>query len=129
MNTPHLLQIVDDDVRVRKLIRTFFERRHFVVRCASHGEEAYEQCLVALPALLITDVTMPRMNGIELIAKLRRLPGGAAIPVIVLSALAADYAAVATDADRADVYLTKPAELTVLAGHVERLLRTTKPGL
>jgi len=80
--------LVDDDPLVRRLVSGCLVAAGYVVRVAVDGLDALEKLRAALPDLIISDLNMPRMSGIELLEVVRkRFPQ---IPVIVISAVAAD---------------------------------------
>ena len=80
--------LVDDDPLVRNLISGYLVAAGYVVRVAVDGLDALEKLRAGLPDLIISDLNMPRMSGIELLEVVRkRFPQ---IPVIVISALATD---------------------------------------
>ena len=80
--------LVDDDPVVRKLISGYLVAAGYVVRTAVDGLDALGKLRTGLPDLIISDLNMPRMSGIELLEVVRkRFPQ---IPVIVISAVAAD---------------------------------------
>jgi len=80
--------LADDDPVVRKLISRYLVAAGYVVRTAVDGLDALEKLRAGLPDLIISDLNMPRMSGIELLEVVRkRFPQ---IPVIVISAVAAD---------------------------------------
>lgn len=79
--------IVDDESSMRFLLRIAFEVAGHVVEEAPDGQAAIERVESGpLPDLVATDYMMPRLNGAELIARLRRNPATARIPVIMVSA-------------------------------------------
>jgi two-component system phosphate regulon response regulator PhoB len=79
--------IVDDEPSMRVLLRIAFELAGHQVEEARDGQAAIEGIEGGrLPDLVATDFMMPRMNGAELIARLRRNPATAAIPIILVSA-------------------------------------------
>ena len=77
--------LVDDELHIRRAAE-FKLKREFEVSCAEDGQEAWEMILDARPDLLITDLQMPRMNGIELIERVRGNETTADLPVILLTA-------------------------------------------
>jgi len=82
------LLLVDDDPLVRKLISGYLVAAGYVVRTAVDGLDALGKLRTGLPDLIISDLNMPRMSGIELLEVVRkRFPQ---IPVIVISAVTAD---------------------------------------
>lgn len=78
--------VVDDSMLIRHTICRFLEERGFAVESASNGVEALEIVNRRHPDLIITDLSMPKMTGNELITRLKAQPELASIPVIVLAA-------------------------------------------
>jgi pilus assembly protein CpaE len=76
-----------------------------------------------VPDLVITDVTMPNLNGLELTRRLRTSHKTARIPILMLSALKQEHDVLAGYAQGADDYVGKPVELTILKAKIELLLR------
>ena len=69
-NSPDIL-VVDDEKRIADTLALILRSKDYVVITAYNGVEAYESCRAATPRLVITDVVMPEMNGVELAMKLR----------------------------------------------------------
>jgi pilus assembly protein CpaE len=115
--------IVDDEPQVRKLLETFLDRSGFVVRVANDGLEALTLLREEIPDLVITDVTMPNLNGLELTHRLRASHRTSRIPILMLSALKQESDVLAGYAQGADDYIGKPIELTILRAKVDQLLR------
>ncbi len=82
--TQHIL-LVDDELHIRRAAE-FKLKRQFNVACAEDGQEAWEMILEHRPDVLVTDLQMPRMNGIELIEHVRANEATADLPVILLTA-------------------------------------------
>lgn len=76
--------VVDDSMLIRHTVCRFLEERGFVTEMAGNGMEALEVLQKLLPDVIITDLNMPKMDGNELIDRLKSSPATAAIPVIVL---------------------------------------------
>src|SRR4051794_18666 len=83
--------IVDDDDSVRDLFTRALAGQGFVVRSAASGEEALQLIAHDLPRLIVLDLMMPGINGIEVLAAIRRRPQTAALPVLVTTATARAY--------------------------------------
>jgi two-component system sensor histidine kinase and response regulator WspE len=81
---PHIL-IVDDSHTVREMERRLLTRAGYTVTTAQNGQEAWNLLRLNDYDLLVSDVDMPQMNGIELVTKLRESPRLARMPVIILS--------------------------------------------
>jgi len=114
--------IAEDDEGSRLLLSAFLEQGGYDVRVASNGLQALQLVRERLPNMVITDVNMPEMNGLELIRRLRSHHKMARIPVIMLSALTAPPQVLAGYAEGADDYVGKPVDLTVLGAKISALL-------
>jgi CheY-like chemotaxis protein len=77
--------VVDDSMLIRHSVCRFLEERGFIVESALNGQDALEILNTVLPDIIITDLQMPKMDGRELIAKLKSSPATAAIPIVVLA--------------------------------------------
>jgi len=81
-----LALVVDDSMLIRHMVCRFLEDRGFTVESATNGVEALELLLLVRPDVVITDLTMSRMDGAEFVEKMHQKPDLAGIPVIVLAA-------------------------------------------
>jgi pilus assembly protein CpaE len=115
--------LVDDDRVIQKMVGTFLERRGYQVRKAKDGIEALQHVRDRIPDLVITDVRMPELNGIELTSRLRAHHRTASVPILMFSELSGAPDALAGYAAGADDYLPKPFELEILEAKVQSLLR------
>ena len=79
--------IVEDDPGTRESLRRTFEREGWATHTAEHGRAALERLDGLRPTLILLDLMMPEMDGFEFLESLRALPGGAEIPVVVLTAM------------------------------------------
>jgi|SRR5208283_5030191 len=114
--------IADDRAASRELIRTVLEADGYEVYEAVDGWDAVRRAEECQPALIILDLQMPRLNGIEALQKLRQDRQFSDIPVLALTASAMNG-----DRERAleagfTAYITKPVSLTSLRGELRRLL-------
>jgi CheY-like chemotaxis protein len=107
--------IVDDEPDIRFLLRITLELAGYAVIEASHGEAALESARATHPALVITDRMMPRMDGGELIQRLRADVGTVAIPIVMLTGTNGAQPG-------ADAVLAKPFEPEALIELVSRLI-------
>jgi pilus assembly protein CpaE len=114
---------VDDEAQIRKLLSTWLTRHGYEVSIASDGWEALKAIRTNAPDLVITDVNMPNMNGLELTRRLRSDHKTARIPVIMLSARKQADDVLTGYAEGADEYVPKPVEMAVLEAKIEVLLR------
>jgi len=118
-----IVLIVEDSSDLRSLFARVLQRRGFRVYEASNGREALACLLEVKPEVIVTDVMMPEMDGIELIRHLRSRPSTAEIPVVVMTAAESDE--VKREARRlgaADV-LAKPLEPRTLLERVNDVRR------
>jgi pilus assembly protein CpaE len=118
---------VDDDDSIRKLCTVYLTKRGYRVEAAANGVDALT--LIAskgAPDVVITDVNMPLMNGLELVKRLREDRRTARTPIIVLSAAKQEQDILAGYSHGADDYVGKPIDLAVLAVKIETILRQTR---
>ena len=117
--------VVDDDVDVRDSLQRALGYAGYAVAVAANGTEALQAVAQAPVDLIILDVLMPRLNGLDTCRALRNR--GDATPVLVLTARDAIDDRVAGLEAGADDYLVKPFALRELMARVNALLRRTKP--
>jgi CheY-like chemotaxis protein/MinD-like ATPase involved in chromosome partitioning or flagellar assembly len=115
--------VVDDEGQIRKLVQTALQRHGYVVTTATDGYEALLAIKRERPHLVITDVSMPNLNGLELTRRIRADASMARLPIIMLSAKKQANDVLAGYAQGADEYVAKPVELAVLAAKVDLLLK------
>src|SRR5579872_1342668 len=112
--------VVDDEAQISRVLKTTLSTQGYAVRTASNGEEALLEMKNWCPDLLITDLRMPRMDGLELC---RRVRNDSRVPVIILSVKGEeDIKVQALDAG-ADDYVTKPFSVNELLARVRAALR------
>ena len=112
--------IVDDDPAIRKFIKANLEARNYQVLLAPDGEEAIKVIESELPDLILLDIMMPKLNGIEVC---RRVREWSKIPIIILSAREGEMDKVKCLDCGADDYLTKPFSLRELLARIKAVLR------
>ena len=112
--------IVDDEVQIRNILRILLSKKGYTVREASSGAEAVEAVRKGGVDLVIMDIMMPRMNGIEATARIREL---STVPVLFLTAKSLDSDKREAYSGGGDDYLTKPFSSVDLMLKVESLLR------
>ena len=117
--------VVDVDPVILKLLEVNFEMEGFTVLVARDGEEGIEVARADQPDLIVSDIMMPKVSGLELVTALKGDPSTSEIPIILLSAKAQN-ADVRTGLEAgADDYVTKPFEPLDLVDRVNRLLETS----
>jgi CheY-like chemotaxis protein len=112
--------IVDDDDGVRNLFERAFARDGFAVRAGAGGQEALELIKDDVPDLLVLDLMLPYVNGIQVLAAIRQQPSLRAVPVLVVTATATS-AYDLRDYNPLGV-LRKPVELTRLVRVAREML-------
>ncbi|MHA6758302.1 response regulator transcription factor [Streptacidiphilus sp. PAMC 29251] len=118
--TPQVL-VVDDDRGVRQALRLALGLEGFEVRDADSGEQALKEIAAHLPAVVVLDVMMPGIGGVEVVRRLRAQ--GRTIPVCMLSARDEVEDRVAGLAAGADDYVVKPFSVAELAARLHALVR------
>ena len=118
--------IADDDRTTSQLIGTYLESRGYEVIRAWNGREALGAVQANEPDLLILDVVMPGMTGLELAAVLRDQANTAALPIIMLSSRGEVSDKVQGLTAGADEYVLKPVALQELGARVEAMLRRAR---
>jgi two-component system phosphate regulon response regulator PhoB len=120
---PRIL-VVDDEPDAVELIEFNLKANGYEVVTAADGEEALQKARTIMPNLIILDIMLPEVDGMEVCKILRRDQRTSAIPVIMLTAKAAEIDRVLGLELGADDYVTKPFSPRELALRVKRLLRT-----
>ena len=116
----HLL-IVEDNADLRAYLGGIFGR-HLRVTTANDGREGLEKALEALPDIILSDVMMPEMNGLELCEKIKGNPKTAHIPVVLITARAAAVHELEGLESGADDYIVKPFNPRILFSKIQSLL-------
>jgi DNA-binding response OmpR family regulator len=114
--------IVDDDPNILKLLRLNLEMEGYDVVEAADGKEALEAVAEHAPDLVLCDVMMPQLNGLEVVTRLRKDPAHAKLPIVMLSAKAQEMDVQHGKRVGADDYVTKPFDPDDLIALVQRLL-------
>ena len=112
--------IVDDERQIVRMLRASLQSSGYEVLSSTNGLEALQQFESQRPDLVITDLAMPEMNGLELTQAIRR---ASQIPIIVLSVRDSDVMKVRALDEGADDYLTKPFSMPELLARVRVALR------
>jgi len=118
---PHVL-IVEDEAVILRLLEVNFRLAGFEVETAARGEEALVKAAARPPDVAILDIMMPGLSGLEVCERLRRTPGTAEVPIVMLSARAEDEDRERSYALGVVAYVTKPFEPAELVEVVRRAL-------
>ena len=120
MADPPLILVVDDEQSYRDALAVALEREGFRVETAADGAEAIERFDAVQPALVLLDVMLPRMSGIDVCREIRTR---SRVPIIMVTARNAEIDAVVGLEVGADDYVTKPFRLRELIARVRAALR------
>jgi len=112
--------VVDDEPQITRVLKTVLTSQGYQVRVAAEGESALSNVSEWRPELVITDLYMPRMDGVELCRRIRAL---SAVPIIVLSVKGEERTKVEALDSGADDYVTKPFGIDELLARVRAALR------
>jgi len=118
--------VVDDEDDLLSLLEYNLDQEGFEVVLARDGVEAIEQARAHEPALIILDVMMPRMDGIEVCEKLRTDAHLRTIPIMMLTARTEEEDKVEGLDVGADIYLGKPVSVSVIVSQAKALLRSAR---
>lgn len=124
MNKP-LILVVDDEPQILRVMRASLPVRGYQVITASSGEEALDQVGKQVPDLIILDLVMPGLTGLDVCRRIREF---SAVPIIVLSAKGSESEKVAALDLGADDYITKPFSMDELLARVRAVLRRLAAG-
>jgi len=122
MADAHIL-VVDDELELQELVRYNLVKAGYRVTCVGCGEEALTQVHTQPPDLLILDLLLPGIDGLDVCKTLKRDPHTIAIPIIMLTARSEEADIVTGLELGADDYLTKPFSPRVLLARVKAALR------
>ena len=114
--------LAEDDVDIRDLVQIVLEGLDLEVRAVGNGADALAACRAETPRLLLLDITMPGMNGLEVCRAVRQDPALAGLPIILMTARAQSSDVAAGLDAGADAYIIKPFGPIELREHVEALL-------
>lgn len=123
-NQPTIL-FTDDNDDVCQMARTLLET-HYRVLTAPNGVVALQMAELNIPDLVVSDVMMPQMDGLELCSRLKQSTATSHIPVILLTAQTLDEQRIAGYEHGADAYITKPFSAPLLLARIHNLLQSRK---
>lgn len=116
---PHIL-VVDDEPQITRVLRTTLVAKGYEIRVANDGEMALEIMKDWVPNLIITDLMMPNMDGVQLCKRVRAV---SQVPIIVLSVRGQERSKIEALDAGADDYITKPFSMGELQARVRAALR------
>jgi DNA-binding NarL/FixJ family response regulator len=119
---PLTILVAEDDLGTRVSVSDYLEACGYSVVSADNGRDAIGMVETYQPHLIVTDVTMPQMDGYELVRQVRRRPAMRLLPVVFLTGRTETQERVMGYQLGCDIYLSKPFELTELGAIVRNLL-------
>ncbi|MBF6607687.1 MAG: response regulator transcription factor [Flavobacterium sp.] len=118
--------LVDDEQDILEIVGYNLSQEGYKIVTASNGAEAVEMAKREIPHLILMDVMMPEMDGMEATEAIRNLPGLSNVIIAFFTARSEDYSQVAGFDAGADDYITKPIKPKLLVSKVKALLRRLK---
>lgn len=118
--------VVDDDLTLRKVLQNSLEQKGYQVISVGSGKDALARFSQDVPDIIVSDVSMPEMDGFEFCRQLRSQPSGKLIPFIFLSAKNELNDRVQGHMIGADGYLSKPFEMKELLANIESLIERSR---
>ena len=118
--------LVDDELDILEIVGYNLSQEGYQVFTAENGKEAVAKARKELPNLIIMDVMMPEMDGMEACELIRKIPELSSVIITFLTARSEDYSQVAGFDAGADDYITKPIKPKLLVSKVKALLRRLK---
>ena len=115
----HTILIVDDELNSRKLVKLLLEREGYRALTAANGEEGLILAKVEQPSLILLDVIMPKMNGFEMLRRLREDQDTNRIPVIMVTAKGTEHDIASSFRLGAVFHVEKPYETNDLLQKIE----------
>jgi two-component system alkaline phosphatase synthesis response regulator PhoP len=118
--------LVDDDADILEIVGYNLSQEGYQISTAINGRDAIAKAKKTLPHLIIMDVMMPEMDGMEACENIRKIPELSNVIITFLTARSEDYSQVAGFDAGADDYITKPIKQKLLVSKVKALLRRLK---
>ncbi len=120
--------VVDDEEDILELVRFNLAREGYHVTCVQNGEDALRQIRDSAPDLVVLDLMLPGIDGLEVARKLKSDPETSHIPIVMLTAKGEEADIVVGLEMGADDYVTKPFSPRVLAARIKAVLRRKREG-
>lgn len=122
MDEKKTIMVVDDNPDIVTIVKTILEGRGYLVLCAYSGLEVFTLLEEKKPDLIVLDIMLPQMDGLEVLTKLKGSPDTASIPVILLTAKVQYEDVLGGYKLGADYYITKPFTSTQLINGINLLM-------
>ena len=127
MKSEHTILLVDDENDIREFLSYTLRKEGFVVHTAHDGKTGIEKARQVKPQLILLDVMMPGIDGIEACEQIRSDPEMSSVIICFLTARSEDYSQIAGFNAGGDDYIIKPVRPNVLVSRVKALLRRYRP--
>ena len=123
MTTPHKILLVDDEPDILEFMQYNLKKEGFKVFTAANGQEGINIAKIETPDLIILDIMMPDLDGIETCSELRKINSLKDVFIVFLTARGEDYSQIAGFNAGADDYISKPIKPKVLVSRITAILR------
>ncbi len=121
--------LVDDEPDILEFLKYNLEKEGYTVETCQNGKEALSMVKHFAPDLIVLDVMMPEMDGMEACVELRKIPSLQNTIIVFLTARSEDYSLIAGLEAGADDYIAKPVKPRVFVSKIKALLRRTSAGV
>jgi len=121
--------VVEDEEDIRELLKFHLDREGYTVTTVANGEEAVKKISRDLPDIILLDLLLPGMDGLEVCRTLKKDPRTAAIPILMVTAKGEESDIVAGLELGADDYITKPFSIKVVIARTRAVLRRRREPL
>ncbi len=121
--------VVEDDPDILELLQFNLDKEGFRVKLEKNGEKAFESISANLPDLVVLDLNLPGLSGIEICKYLRENPRTKELPIIMLTARSQEIDKIIGFEIGADDYVTKPFGIREFIARIHALLRRSRPTL
>ena len=115
--------VVDDDPDIIEILRYNLSLAGYQVKTASNGKEAIKKAKLFLPEIILLDIMMPEMDGIEACTQIKLLPSLKKTMIIFLSARSEDFTQIAAFDAGGDDYITKPVKPKILLRKIQSVVK------
>lgn len=122
---PNIL-IVDDNTDIAEMMASFIRSLGYSATTAYNGPEALANIDNSIPDLLLLDIEMPGMNGIEVCRRLRSMKETQLIPIVIITGKVGDQTLLEATKAGCDDFISKPPDLPVLQAKINTLLKMTR---
>jgi len=124
---PSRILIVEDDPDIAEALRYNLEKAGFEAQCAEHGERALELLSERPPDLVLLDLMLPGISGLDVCRRIRAAPATALLPVLMLTAKGEESDRLEGFDAGADDYVTKPFSIQEVLRRIQAILRRAQP--